>query len=373
MEIFFKSVFFRKLRLFVMRSGIFLFLNIILNTITVTAQDIHFSQFYECSSLLNPALTGVTNNLRATLEYRDQWRSVTVPYKTFCASFEMKFNQKQWEKGGQGNQFHKKLSHNLSWGISVFSDKAGDGNMGLTQVNLSLSSQVPLSEKMSVAAGVQGSFSQRSIDYTKLIWPDQYNGVVYDQNINPNENIAGNNFTYGDLAAGILWKFGKGEMYMSSNDEIKANAGLAVYHIVQPEERFLAGNSEFINLRYVFHGGALFGIKNSNLDIAPTFMINLQGSTKEIVFGTLLKYQLREDSRYTGNIKGMVFSLGGYYRNLDAIIPNVMLEMGQYALSVSYDVNVSELKSASSFRGGIELTLRFIGTNPFLNQNKSRF
>jgi type IX secretion system PorP/SprF family membrane protein len=337
------------------------------------AQDIHFSQFYECSPLLNPAITGVTNNLRATIEYRDQWRSVSVPYKTFCASFEMKFNQKQWNKGNEANEFHKKLSNNLAWGISFFSDKAGDGNMGLTQVNLSLSSQVRLDENMSVAAGLQGSFAQRSVDYSRFIWPDQYNGSVYDQNINPNENFSGKNFTYGDFAAGILWTYGRGEMYMTANDEIKANAGLAVYHIVQPKEKFLGGSAEVLNLRYVLHGGLLFGIKNSNLDIAPSFMVNVQGPSKEILFGTLLKYHLREDSRYTGNIKSMVFSLGGYYRSSDAIIPTVMLEIGQYAICVSYDVNVSSLNAASSSRGGIELTLRFVGTNAFLNQNKSRF
>lgn len=126
-------------------------------------------------------------------------------------------------------------------------------------------------------------------------------------------------------------------------------------------------------MRYVAHGGMIFGIKNSSLDIAPSFMLNFQGKTKEIVAGTLFKYNLREDSKYTGNIKSAFASIGGYYRNKDSVIPVVLLEVGSYALGVSYDVNISKLHAASDYRGGIEIVLRFVGTNPYLYQNKPRF
>ncbi|MBK5284569.1 MAG: PorP/SprF family type IX secretion system membrane protein [Bacteroidia bacterium] len=337
------------------------------------AQDIHFSQFYETPSLLNPALTGATYNLRASLQYKNQWGSVTVPYKTFAASFEMKFNQKNWEQEDHDNIFHKKTFRNLAWGISFFSDKAGDGDMGLTQANFSLASQVPLDDKNSLAVGLQASVAQRSVDYSKLIWPDQYNGSGYSQNINSGENFNSSKFIYGDYAAGLLWTYGKGEMYMSANDEIKANAGVSLYHISQPKESYISNTSEILNTRFVAHGGMVFGIKNTSLDIAPSFMLNYQGPSKEIVFGTLFKYNLREDSKYTGNIKSAFVSIGGYYRNSDAIIPTVLLEIGQYALGVSYDVNVSDLHAASTYRGGIEIMLCFVGSNPFLYENKPRF
>ena len=52
----------------------------------VQAQDIHFSQFYAAPMLTNPANTGnFTGSVRLGLNYRDQWGSVTVPYKTFSA------------------------------------------------------------------------------------------------------------------------------------------------------------------------------------------------------------------------------------------------------------------------------------------------
>lgn len=346
---------------------------IILFTSCAYSQDIHFSQFYDSPALLNPAMTGVMSNLSASLQYKNQWSSVTVPYQTLAASFEMKFNQRAWEQGSQSNILYRKAAHNLAGGISFFRDKAGDGNMGLTQVNLSLASQVPLSQNNSISAGLQASIAQRSIDYSKLIWPNQYNGTGYDQNINPGEDVSSNKFFYTDFAAGLLWTYGKGEMYMTANDEIKANAGIAIYHISEPKQGFLSTNSETLNIRYVVHAGMCYGFKNTSNSIAPSFMLNLQGPSKELVIGALFKHRLREDSKYTGNIKSAQVSIGGYYRNSDAIIPTVLLEMGQYALGVSYDVNVSNLHVASTHRGGIEIMLRFVGTNPFLYQNKPRF
>src|SRR5436305_12477849 len=54
-------------------------------------QDLHFSQFYEFPLLRNPALAGIFNgNFRFTAGYRNQWQSVTVPYRTMIVSGECK-------------------------------------------------------------------------------------------------------------------------------------------------------------------------------------------------------------------------------------------------------------------------------------------
>jgi hypothetical protein len=48
------------------------------------AQDISFSQFYDQPLLRNPALAGIfTGDVRFTASYRNQWQSVTIPYRTF--------------------------------------------------------------------------------------------------------------------------------------------------------------------------------------------------------------------------------------------------------------------------------------------------
>ena len=55
-------------------------------------QDINFSQFYELPMLRNPALAGIFNgNVRFTAAYRNQWESVTTPYRTMALGGEVKF------------------------------------------------------------------------------------------------------------------------------------------------------------------------------------------------------------------------------------------------------------------------------------------
>jgi hypothetical protein len=61
-------------------------------------QDLHFSQYNENPSLINPALTGVNSVFRASAVYKDQWRSATVPFKTFGVSIESKFKPSNWSK-----------------------------------------------------------------------------------------------------------------------------------------------------------------------------------------------------------------------------------------------------------------------------------
>ncbi len=56
------------------------------------AQDIHFSQFGNAPINLSPGLNGVFGgDLRFVGNYRNQWRSVPVPYLTFSGTLDNKF------------------------------------------------------------------------------------------------------------------------------------------------------------------------------------------------------------------------------------------------------------------------------------------
>ena len=56
------------------------------------AQDLNFSQFYELPLLRNPALAGIfIGDIRIQSVYRNQWQSVTVPYRTSGLSAEVNF------------------------------------------------------------------------------------------------------------------------------------------------------------------------------------------------------------------------------------------------------------------------------------------
>ena len=56
-----------------------------------SSQDINFSQFYDLPLLRNPSLAGLfQGDIRITSAYRNQWQSVTVPYRSFGFGAEIK-------------------------------------------------------------------------------------------------------------------------------------------------------------------------------------------------------------------------------------------------------------------------------------------
>ncbi len=338
-----------------------------------SGQDIHFTQFNESPLTLNPASTAATVDMRAILNYRTQWKSVTVPYQTYGASFEFKARLMQWAKVDPGHRtgYFSKAKNNLAFGFNFFRDKAGDAAMGTTQANLSVATHLAVSPNSSIGLGIQGGIVQRSINYAQVRWDNQYNGTSYNAALPSGETNIPSNFIYGDYSAGIQWNYGKGEMYIAANNEMKANLGLAVYHVSQPNQSFV-GDKDKLFTKFAFHGGLVYGIQNSNVLLAPSFMYLRQGPQQELNIGSMVKYKLHENTKYTGFKQASVVSIGAFFRAKDAVALVAQMEINKFAIGFSYDVNLSGLKTVSSGRGGFEVTLRFFSPNPYLFQAKSR-
>lgn len=335
-------------------------------------QDIHFSQYNFSSLQLNPANTAVSKDLIATLQHKEQWRSANA-FRTSAACFEFKFNQKRWTRiQRMTSTFKKKLIKGLAMGLQGFTDKAGDGGIRQTKFNLSLAYHVLLDPNNTLSAGLLGSFTQRSISPDPLRWNNQYVSGVYDPNQLSGENFSNSNYFYPDFGMGVLWSYGDAARYMTSNDQKHISVGLSLDHINRPVYSFL-GTDERLYRRFTGTVNTLFGIPNSPYSLAPSLLYMQQGSVREITAGMLVKYRFREESKYTGNIKGAAISLGCFYRNKDAVIPMLLLEMDSYSLGLSYDTNISGLTAVTKGRGGFEISLRFSTPSPFLYQNvKSR-
>lgn len=351
----------------------FLFLIFFVSSVISYSQDLHFSQYTQTPSLVNPALIGASHTLRSAIIYKNQWSGVTVPYRTFGATVELKFKGRNWEKAKMNmtKAYFKSVSK-MAGGISFYRDIAGDGNMGTSQVNLSLASFVPINKKNMLSLGMQASVVQRTIDFSKLIFTDQYNGISYDPNVYSGENVSAQNYIYPDFGAGINWNFSSTEKFMGTKRSFLSNFGVSMFHINQPKQNFLVESSQKLNAKYVFHGDFLIGIKNTNVALVPSYLIQLQGVTKEMMFGMICKYYFNEDSKYTGIIKQSSYGIGAAYRNLDALIISAYVESGQYTFGFSYDINTSKLTAASFAQGGPEIFIRFVTPNPFLYQMKTK-
>src|SRR5688572_5104286 len=111
-------------------------------TFSLFSQDVHFSQFNLSPLTLNPALASAGCDMRGLLNYKSQWKSVTVPFRTIAFSYEMALLKKKWKNGY------------LGMGVSDFNDKAGNSKMGMNQFNFSLSAVRKLDKKNSLSTGL---------------------------------------------------------------------------------------------------------------------------------------------------------------------------------------------------------------------------
>ncbi|MBI2968025.1 MAG: PorP/SprF family type IX secretion system membrane protein [Bacteroidetes bacterium] len=337
------------------------------------AQDLHFSQYYFTPHLLNPAMTGANGYMEAQLNYKEQWRSVAVPYKTFSVSYCMRMNKKKWDDVDKKRTpffFKKAPGQGLAWGVTLYNDNAGDASMHALQANLSLAYHVMITKEMIFAAGLLGGVLNRSIDASKLQWGSQYDGKQWNPAITPASPIQNESFTQPDVGAGLDWYLDKDEKSINANDHLQLSAGVAMFHVNQPNYSFYNNPDEKLFRKFTAHATGNIGIKNTPLSILPSLAWFQQGPATEMLTGGLIRYRLKEESKYTGRLKGASIAFGGHYRNKDAVILSTHLQLAYYSIGVSYDINISDLRSASSGRGSYEISLRFVDTVRYLYQTK---
>ena len=310
----------------------------------IFAQDIHFSQFYFSPVGINPANTGnFQGDYRYTGNYKNQWNSVANPYKTIFSSFEISLPAKM-----------------IGIGVSFYTDKAGKSNMGITQGNLSASYTWRANGKNNFIGGLQYGFGQRSIKVNGLKWDSQFNGSEYDNSLASGENSFSGTFVYMDVSAGVIWN------YFNSFTHFQSTAGLAVFHANKPKQSFYNNSPEKLNPKIVAHLSQQIKLGDQPLYILPQFFYSRQGTFSEVIMGGMVKYVMGFDnaSFLVNDAMGSTSAilLGGQYRYKDAITLTTAYELKKALLiGMSYDINTSRLKVASSMRGGFEIALMYKG------------
>jgi len=337
------------------------------------SQDFHFSLYNENPLLINPALAGSNYVMRASAIYRTQWSSIATPFTTYGVSFESRFKASNWEKADpKKTMIFKKSTNRMAGGISIYNDKAGEAKVGTFVTNLTYAMFFPLNKNSNISLGLQGGFAQRKMDESKLIYGRQYDGYTYDVNLPTGETYSRQSLMYGDIGSGIAYTFNRAERSIAANDQINAQVGFSAFHLTRPQQNFMNGESDRLYRKYVFHGNLLFGIPNSLIGIAPTWLIEMQGPSKKIMAGMMVKYYIKDDSKYTGFLKRSSIGIGANYRTGDAIVTTILVEVGRFAIGYSYDINISKLANASNGRGGSEITLRMMTPTAFLYQRRSK-
>ena len=325
------------------------FLGFTFNSMNVKGQDAHFSQYFNSPLISNPSQTGaVKSNFRLTTNYKEYWRSIATPFKTFAFSYDMGGFMKRGDNGF------------LAAGISFVSDKAGKSQLGLNQINFSLAYHLRVNFKSVISAGLQGGFAQRSINYDKLEWGNQFNGSTFDPTMPSFEPENSKGRSYADFGAGLLWTFGDGDMFSNSSKGLNFNIGLAAFHVNKPTQSIYTQAKKRIPIKLVAHASTIINLISSRSTIIPSVIYMKQDNFQYIMGGAMVSYSLIEQSRFTDFVKGVDIYFGCYYRYLDAFVPTVQFEIAQYGIGLSYDINASKLTKYTSGRGGLEVSLHYI-------------
>jgi type IX secretion system PorP/SprF family membrane protein len=328
----------------------------------VRSQDIHFSQLHEAPLFVNPANTGFfSGDYRVILNYRNQWASMGNPYKTLGVSID----------GGLFKS--KKRTAFLGVGLNFFNDKAGAANLSNTQASINISGILKLSSKAILSVGVYGGSSSYKGNYANLTYGTQFNGNEIDPALPNYESVVFKKYVHTDLGAGVAYEFTSSTVRNDRDDVFSLRLGVAGYHLNQARIEFGSGYGYKIPVRVVYSASSRIDVPNTKITLAPSFYMFQQGPAAELNFGTFIKYRFKAGTKVTGEKIENSLGIGFYYRDKDAIIPQFLLDMGNYAIGISYDVNISSYKAASRTVGGFEISLRWNKLTDALFKKRSEY
>jgi type IX secretion system PorP/SprF family membrane protein len=322
----------------------------VLSSVVAVAQDIHFSQFFQAPLLRNPSLAGLFDgDIRAQGVYRSQWGSVTSPYQT--GSFDLEYKKPV----GSADDF-------LTMGMQIMYDRAGTTNFTTTNVLPALNYHKALSADKNkyLSMGFMAGMVQRRIDRTKMTTNSHFDGNGYNPSLPDGETFINSSYNYFDGSVGMSFNSGIGEL---SQDNYFI--GVAYHHFNRPRNSFYKVPDIELNAKWVVSAGVKFTVSETSfLTIQADH--TKQGSFTETIGGALYSYKIGDDlenPNYT-------LHMGAFMRWKDALIPTVKLDYHPFSIALSYDVNVSQLKTASQGRGGMELSISYAGF--FDRDNSSR-
>ena len=187
---------------------IFVFLLVVFAFNTSKAQDIHYTQYSFLPLLQNPSNAGLFDgNMRFSGIYRNQWATVPVNYNSIGFSFDANFLE------------NFRTGSRVGAGLNFYFDQAGDSKFQTLHlmVPIAYHLNVPISDhQLKVSIGVEGGFQYKSLSTEDLYYDSQFNGEVFDSEVDNNENFTNLKVLNPDFGGGINFEF-------KTNNDLKIN------------------------------------------------------------------------------------------------------------------------------------------------------
>lgn len=337
---------------------------LVLSTIGVFSQDIHFSQLSMAPLQINPANTGFFDGYsRAILNYRTQWFTANATYQTIAAGFDANVGIKKTKKAFIG------------FGGLIFQDKAGDSKWSNLKADFMSNVVLTTSKSSKLALAIGAGVGQISANFDKLTWGVQYNGSAFDPKMPSQEPFADGkrNFVFFDVCSGINYEINKMQENFDRNVHFSMRIGAAGYHLNQPRIIFSGLSTEAVARRFVLNANARIDIKNSPVSILPSVVYMYQAPYHELNVGTFMRYRFKDETKTTGLKMETAIHIGCYFRYADAIMPQFMLEYKSWMFGFSYDQTLSTWKRANRGLGAFEINLAWTSMRTGLFKQRREF
>lgn len=295
------------------------------------AQDLHFSHFYHSPLYLNPAHTGnFEGNLRLGGNYRNQWQSITVPYRSFSGWGDYNF----WSDG----------PWSAAAGLVALYDQAGDGNLTTQKLFGAASIKRVINSSLSATLGIGGGMVMKELDFSQLTFDAQWTSSGFNTNLPTNELMGEQSLDFIDLTAGLRLDY-------APNSDFRWYLSFAMAHVNRPQETFYSSQNQ-LGMRPVVQVGGDWKL-NDLWRVEPAGLFMLQKKAHEFILGANVGYTLNE-------MTPIVLYGGAWFRGSGDGIPSLGIQYKNVKGFVSYDINISSLQTASRSRGGMELSIVYI-------------
>ncbi len=314
-----------------------------------TAQDLHFSQFWETPLLRNPSLLGMAKgDYEATALYREQWKSIGSAFSTALLHAQVRRPVRLSQNDSDPNDY-------LSFGLAAYTDRSGSIGLRTTAVYPAIAFNKSLGGERQryLSLGFTGGYLQRSFDVSQMTVDNQWINGGFVAGAATRENLPNPKLQTWDLGAGLTYSsaFGMDNRHM-------IRAGLAAFNLTRPRWNFRQEDPP-VNRATRWNASLSAAFRTGeNWQIESHVNLMWQGKATELVGGAIVNW-LHPTGRYDNN----AFSIGAgaFYRYQDALTPVVRLNYRNFTLTAAYDVTVSTLRAATALRGGYEMSLLYSG------------
>ncbi len=347
----------KKIRL----STLFLMLFLGLNIGNIQAQDRLFSQFYATPVALNPALAGAFDGkYRVGCVYRDQWRSlVETPITSFAFASDLRmslpFMPNGWDKD------------KIGVGLVFQRDRVSVLEFSNTQINVAASYHKLLNQgdnTQYLSLGLQIGLNQRNVNYDKLTFQDQFNGIDAFTGTSL-ERLPENNFGYADFSTGLHYSFNK------KNSRFGFFTGAAFHHFAQPNISFYQNLDSLaaapLRSRLSLHAAVQMPL-GEYLTLSPRVYATLQSQHLQVNAGANLRFPVGANTamqvggwwRPVKNYGAFNFNSsnnGGY----GSVVLLTGIEFNNILFGMSYDLNFNSRFNLRRASNAFEFSLIYLG------------